>query len=456
MTILALAIWGVLATLVAGTLFFFRRRQETRIGALQRKLDAVAAGRLIDLASATSQWPAEAAAANIAGKVSGLVANVRSTAIIIGDVARGLQAGNADLQDRAEALAATVEQTRAAMRELVDGAQHTAAQAAEIRAHVADANLLSGQGGQAIAQVAEATRASIVGVTAMRTALATIDSVARQTNLLALNAAVEAARAGEAGRGFAVVAAEVRELAQRSTDTSVEIRALIEAAVDRAQATGVAVDLALQRIEGMQAQIERISDSASAIDRLARDQSAALQQVGQAVEQVDRTTQHHAALVEPLSRQASQLALRAQNLSDGTSHYRLPQGTADEAVAMVRRVIEHCRKLGLERGLREASAADSPFRDRDLYVSGHDDRHRLVCLTSPSATRAIGADESQLLDGAGMPIVQRIVEVGRSGGGWLDYSFRHPGTGELLAKTSYIESHEGVHFLCGVYKPELS
>lgn len=149
--------------------------------------------------------------------------------------------------------------------------------------------------------------------------ISVIREIARQTDLLALNAAVEAARAGVHGRGFAIVAAEVRRLAERSSQAADQIIALVDEASRMSQDAG-------RRIAGLVPRIERTSSLVETIEAGSAEQSAGAEQIAVALRDLERIATRNAGLSAEARTGATALAREADDLdrmiasTDGTSH----------------------------------------------------------------------------------------------------------------------------------------
>jgi methyl-accepting chemotaxis protein len=187
-----------------------------------------------------------------------------------------------------------------------------------------DASRVAAHGGEVVAQVVDTMRGINESSRKIADIIGVIDGIAFQTNILALNAAVEAARAGEQGRGFAVVASEVRTLAQRSADAAKEIKGLISTSVERVEEGSALVDTAGSTMQGVVASIRQVTDIMGEIAAANKEQSLGVSQVGEAVTQMDRTTQQNAALVEQSAAAAEGLKLQARQLVDDVAAFRLP------------------------------------------------------------------------------------------------------------------------------------
>jgi cytochrome c len=139
------------------------------------------------------------------------------------------------------------------------------------------------------------------------------------------------------------------------------------------------------------------------------------------------------------------LAFSAQSMAAGE------HGTAQEATAMVKKVVTFMKANGKEKTLAEVNNLQGQFRDRDLYITINDLEGKN--LAHGANAKMQGKDLIDLKDADGKPFMRERMELAKTKGkGWQDYKFVNPVTKQIEQKSMYFEKYDDLLINCGIYK----
>ncbi|OBV41587.1 methyl-accepting chemotaxis protein [Janthinobacterium psychrotolerans] len=251
------------------------------------------------------------------------VGTVRSGTETIATAALQVASGSMDLSSRTEQQASSLEETASSMEELTSTTRQNAENARQANVLARSASDVAARGGQVIEQVTGTMNEINAASAKITDIISVIDGIAFQTNILALNAAVEAARAGEQGRGFAVVASEVRNLAQRSASAAREIKVLIDSSSTKVASGSALVNTAGDTMREIVSSVQRVTDIMAEMSSASSEQTDGIEQINQAVMQMDAVTQQNAALVEQSAAASEAMQVQAATLAQAVAVFRL-------------------------------------------------------------------------------------------------------------------------------------
>ncbi len=243
--------------------------------------------------------------------IEGLTAGSQQTA----SAAAQVSSASVSLADGASRQAAAIEETSSSVEEMAAMTRQNAENAKRANELASRTKESADRGVASMARMNQAIDDIKQSSDSTARIIKTIDEIAFQTNLLALNAAVEAARAGEAGKGFAVVAEEVRNLAQRSAEAAKNTAEMIEESVHNAD-NGVVITRevgeALAEIGSAAGEVYAL---VAGISAASNEQAQGIDQINEAVGQLDHITQSNAANAEESASASEELSSQAEELS---------------------------------------------------------------------------------------------------------------------------------------------
>jgi methyl-accepting chemotaxis protein-2 (aspartate sensor receptor) len=200
--------------------------------------------------------------------------------------------------------------------------------------------------------------------------------------------------------------------------------------------------------------IQRVYDIIGQITTASHEQSTGIEQVNQAMTQMDQGTQQNATLVKQAASAADSLKVQTAELNNIVGIFKIKtaqHGSKEEAVEMVKRAIASLEETGREATFAEICNKLGQFCDRDLYVVVYSMGGKNLAHGANAAN--VGKEMIDAKDGAGNFFIrERIAIIQNKGSGWQDYMFLNPISKQMEAKSMYLDRYQDLIIGCGVYK----
>ncbi|WP_062014515.1 methyl-accepting chemotaxis protein [Aureimonas sp. AU4] len=289
-------------------------------------------GRAVKLAEAIGEGDvSQRVEASATDEIGDLLRAMNAMSVKLGEVAATVTNSSNQVAVGSSQSAATAEQLSSGSSEQAAASEEASAaieqMAANVRQNADNAGQTEKMAAQASANAQKTGTAVAASVEAMRTIaqkITVVQEIARQTDLLALNAAIEAARAGVHGKGFAVVASEVRKLAERSQEAAQEIGRLSSQTLLTSEEAG-------QMLDALVPDISRTAELVSEISAACREQAVGVDQINQAIQQLDQVTQSNSGAANEMAATAAQLSAEAMRLERSAGFFKLAPVASEES-----------------------------------------------------------------------------------------------------------------------------
>ncbi|MFZ5440921.1 MAG: methyl-accepting chemotaxis protein [Myxococcota bacterium] len=259
-------------------------------------------------------------------RVHALVVDIKVAARGVEVGAQELSRGNESVSHLLQQQATSTEELSSNITELTRAAKRDATEAAEVSAQALESSRLAEESGALVKRSSEAMAAVAESSQRIATIVEVVEEIAFQTNLLALNAGVEAARAGEHGKSFGVVADEVRALAERTRQATVEIRQLVHESAERTTEMQGVISSSSAQLTTIAQTVRDVSARITQLAQRSTSQAAQITALTEAVARIDSGTQTNAATAEESSSVATSLKQQADRLSSLVGQFKVREG----------------------------------------------------------------------------------------------------------------------------------